>query len=139
MSAGTRKSMRVATVFTGVAACAAIAAPVAHASSGHRRTGSIREVDNCSAQLHNWLHVRSKGNSHQSPTIRCYGFRGKYSPSGEIGILSECGGNNFGYLSAKGAGAWNFSFDPGTYYRPLNHSHLAAVYIGGWAGGDACP
>jgi hypothetical protein len=137
MSARSRRTMRVATVFTGIAACTAIGAPKAFASSGHRITGSIREVNSCSHPANNnpidstWLHVNSKNSNVQ----RCYGFKGDYSPAGEVGIGTQCGGNNYGFLSAT---SWFITFGEGITFRYLGHPHLDTVYISGWAGDDKC-
>jgi hypothetical protein len=126
-----KRTMRVATAFTGVAACTAIAAPIAHASSGHRRSGSIRESNCAGAGTHpTWLHVAS-----QNYGITCYGFRGSYSPTTEIGLRAECGGNNWGFLSGPG---WVLTFGAGNTYRFVNHAHMDTVAIGGWSGSDSC-
>lgn len=150
-----RRSMRVATIFTGVAgvaACTLGATQVANAQDvprtdtgnsakhtgnhlrpmGHTLSGSIRESTGCGGYHAQWLHVISIA----IPESYCYGYRGRYSPSSEIGLLSQCGGNNYGNLIGIG---YNIRFGPGTTYRFLDKSHLSVIAISGWTGHDACP
>jgi hypothetical protein len=171
MNAGSirpRKSLRVATIFTGVAACTAGMVQVANAqdathaavkpASKHvgrtirpANQGSIRDASACGARGvdHTWLHVstnfllgESRGGSPNYTYITsvCFGFKGAYSSPPGIGINAECGGNNHGWLGGINGGESVFAqFGPGTGYRTLNWSHLLAVDISGWTGNDQCP
>jgi hypothetical protein len=171
MNAGSRKprkSMRVATIFTGVAACTVGLTQVANAqdlthaaakpaSKQVRNTlhpdniGSIRDASACGARGvdRTWLHVstnfllgESRGGSpnYTYVTSVCFGFKGAYSSPPGIGINAECGGNNHGWLGGVNGGESVFAqFGAGTTYRNLYWSHLYAVDISGWNGNDTCP
>lgn len=163
-----RKSMRVATIFTGVATCTAglaqvanaqdVANPVGRNTSKHigrtfrlaSKNGSIRYYNSCAARGvdHTWLHAStnfllgaSRGGSpnYTYVTSVCFGFKGSYySPPG-IGINAECGGNNRGVVFGYKPQFWSFFFGPGTTYHALNKSSLYGVEIDGWTGTDQCP
>jgi hypothetical protein len=158
----TRRSMRVATLFTGVAAAtvgmtqlanAQDTAHIAAKPSSKHIGGAIRpetaattieSAVACGAgHSHpNWLHVSTtiynEGGSYFYTSL-CYGFKGTvYSPTG-TGVRTECGGNNYGYLAGYVKGVpWALSFRPGTTYAGINKSHLSTVHISSWKGTDAC-
>jgi hypothetical protein len=152
-----RRSMRVATIFTGVAACTAGATQVANAQEVHpaneaRPTyvyGSIRDSYACGflGTHKTWLHVsttsyNSGGAGGTGVSIRsvCFGFRGSYYSPPYTGIRAECGGNNYGFLDGSADGRpRSTTFGPGTTYRTLSWSHLYLVRINSWAGNDTCP
>jgi hypothetical protein len=158
-----RKTMRVATLFTGVAACTFAAGQVANAqvtahpaahpaghspknarrhlgaagntfTAGGAKYGSIRESTQCGqhGKGYEWLHVISDDGA----TSYCYGYYGDYSPTSEVGITFECGGNNYGVLTGAG---WYDKYYQGDGYAPVDHSHLLQVYISGWGGSYGCP
>jgi hypothetical protein len=158
-----RKSMRVATVFTGVAAAtvgmaqAAGAQDVANAAhkpaSGHiarqvrpasqYKYGSIRSVFECGypGTDPNWLHVDWYNNSLQTGESICYGYKGFMVSPPTVGISAECGGNNHGSLlgySDNATKEWVYDFGPGTTYRHLNKGSLYQVAIWSWTGNDKC-
>lgn len=100
--------------------------------------GNITEYTNCAVHHVDatWLHVESIaiGASY------CYGNAGTYSPTSEIGLLAECGGNNYGYLAGHTSGkAYKITFGPGTTYRALDKSSLSSIHISKWKGTDTCP
>jgi hypothetical protein len=149
----TRRSMRVATVFTGVAAAAvgmtqaanaqAIRAPHAARPAG-TIYGSIRQVGICGhlgIDPH-FLHVSTTSYNEYGYFVfsTCFGFRGDYlSPSG-TGIRKECGGDNHGFLDGFNNGrSQSIAFGPGPGYATINWSHLDLVVINSWTGTDACP
>jgi hypothetical protein len=152
----TRKSMRVATVFTGVAACAVGAAPLANAQETHPATNlgalrpagplanSIRKVSDCARNGvdKTWLHVSTTqyiDGSHFYFSM-CFGFKGAYHSPPGTGVRAECGGNNFGFLLGSNNGvSTGFDFGPGTTYHGLNWSHLYTVGISSWSGTKQCP
>jgi hypothetical protein len=155
MKSGIKKTMRVATTFTGAAACAVAFNPAAMAATGHpgarpgdqllrvangnrRLSGSIRQGA-CTDS--NWLHIRQPDNSGT-----CFGFKGLLLLSPWPNMRAFCGGNNSGYI-------WGYDnlhsyevyyhFGHGTYYYNLPKSekyfYVSEVGIAGWAGGDKCP
>jgi hypothetical protein len=115
--------MRVATLFTGVAAVAAVA-PAAHAGtepaqpSHQARPGATRSrirpdiqlTSKCST-VPRWVHLRSsQGGSW------CYGYAGFTTTYG-INTVSICGGNNSGWL-------WNSYSSPTHFGRGTTWVHL---------------
>jgi hypothetical protein len=149
VSSKPKRAMRVATMFTGIAACTVgltyggTAAEAATHTAVHtpkgtdlqgqpagRSTGSIREVRSCGSNT--WLHVLS-----QNSASHCYGFKGTYVTSSEVGVYAQCGGNNKGWLSWANGDKFT-TFGHGTTYRILNWAHLSKVHISGWSGNDTC-
>jgi hypothetical protein len=149
-----RKSMRVATLFTGVAACTlGTATQVAHAQDAAptvpagKSYGSIRYSQNCGNQGidKTWLHVSTNNSSPYASQIPytsfCFGYKGLWGSPPGIGINYECGGNNHGLLVGVTAAGrkWSTGFGPGTTYRTLHEAHLDGVFINSWTGDDKCP
>jgi hypothetical protein len=153
VSSKPKRSMRVATIFTGIAACtvgmaygglgyggAAQAATVKHTPKGiglankpaHRISGNIEEIVSCGTNT--WLHVESEVYRGSF----CFGFRGKSEPTNEVGMYAQCGGNNYGYLSTPTSHRAT-PFYRGTTYRVLKWPHLDYVVINGWGGTEKCP
>lgn len=160
-----RQGRRVATVFTGAAACATAFAPAAMAATGHvaqaanpmnenkKIYGSIRS-GGC-ANVPNWVHLQTEysGNNVYARKMRCFGYDGLYQVSdggtnGPMLTYEECGGNNFGVLIGTSTGLGilgNQTFGPGTYYRiesnigPDGGKFVDSVYIYKWSGTDKCP
>jgi hypothetical protein len=156
-----RRSMRVATIFTGVAACTfgaatqvanaqeAIPHAAGHAAQGIGRAmpdskvyGSIRYVPICGyrGSRRTWLHYETYQSYYLPDYSWCFGYKGlSESPPG-VGIYSECGGNNHGLLVGVNAAGdkWSTGFGPGTTYRKLNEAHLDAIFINSWTGNDKC-
>jgi hypothetical protein len=149
VSSKPKRSMRVATIFTGIAACtmamayggtaqAATHTPVKNTPKGtgltnrpaYATSGSIREVVSCGSNT--WLHVESEDNFGSF----CFGFYGTSVPTNEVGMYAQCGGNNFGWLSS--ADRTPIAYGTGTTYRTLKWPHLDHVHISGWTGDDTC-
>jgi hypothetical protein len=156
----TRKLMRVATTFTGVAACTAgmvqavNAQDVAQAAPKHigrtarpagRLAGSIRSAVACGYEGTDktWLHVSTTNewSSGYEYTSVCFGYKGEFSSPPFTGIRAECGGNNKGTLFGTVDDGYSTSigFGPGTTYRTIGWSHFDLVTINGWTGTDTCP
>lgn len=151
VSSKPKRSMRVATLFTGIATCAAGMAyagtaqaathtTVDHAQkltprtvkpAGRNVSGSIQEVSECGNNT--WVHVLSAVNLRSI----CFGYRGTTSASNETGAAAECGGNNYGWMDSV-RGYRIFSFREGTTFATLNWPHLSYVHISGWKGTDVC-
>lgn len=163
-----RKSMRVATIFTGVAAATvgmtqvATAQEVAHSAakpaSRHIarqmrpaiapefKYGSIRSSGGCAitdtghpATHGTWLHLDWLVTSFGQSFSECYGYKGFIiSPPG-FGVTYECGGNNYGSLYGySGTKEWNDYYTPGRGYIHLNKKSLYQVAIWSWTGNDTC-
>jgi hypothetical protein len=144
-----RRTMRVATVFTGVAAGAAAFtpfAPAAHASS-------IRANPGCDGTPR-WFHIYWFGGNGEyeygSRGSSCYGFKGiVHDPVVTGSVISGfCGGTNSGSFSiSSGAG----KVIPGTFHASSNpywltntakwgyDPHMTRLTIKGWTGNDECP
>jgi hypothetical protein len=155
------KTKRVATVFTGAAACAAAFVPAAHAANGHQAgldgktltarslrgtvhgarpdsvgtSGSIQKATNC-ADTPKWVHL-AKGTAED-----CFGFPGVWSFSvgglpGHVDVSKICGGNNYGwYASENGKVGY---YHQGTTYAHLPVSTIRSIGIFGYKGTEECP
>jgi hypothetical protein len=152
VSSKPKKSMRVATIFTGIATCAAgmayggTAQAATHTTvthtpkltqravrpAGRNVSGSIQEVSECGNNT--WLHVFSIVNEGR---FMCFGYKGTTSASNETGAAAECGGNNYGWMDSV-AGYRFFDFGTGTTFHTLSWPHLSYVHISGWTGNDVC-
>jgi len=154
MKPGIKRTMRVATTFTGAAACAVAFNPAAMAGTarpvqpGHqqdlrrvaipdnrRLSGSIRSGA-CAAE---WLHIGVNGTG---PV--CIGYKGLLDMSPYPNMHSFCGGTNSGYIWGNGTLGWSYyHFEPGTYFWHLPKSipwfYVSEVGIAGWRGSDKCP
>jgi hypothetical protein len=154
--------MRVATIFTGVAAVTVGTTQIANAEDANHPAakhigqtarpagttyGSIKDAYNCAWHLSRgtWLHVDTSfvvsdtsGHVYQDQSV-CYGFKGfNISPPG-VGMHAQCGGNNHGSLIGSEHGERVLApFGPGTTYRTLQWSHLNYVSIRSWTGNDTC-
>jgi hypothetical protein len=144
--------MRVATVFTGIAAATAGVTQVANAqdltqarpgAAAYSKYGSIRSVFECQLGRKTpidttWVHLWWDNVQLQTSESECYGYRGSiYDPPGS-GITWECGGENYGYLTGVNNGrSESYHFIPNGYHR-LNWSHLYGVLIDSWAGTNKC-
>lgn len=151
------KTMRVATLFTGIAACTVGGVQAAHAQTTHpavRSSGSIRTVNSCSGNgtYNTWLHVLTW--VYKSPyawdavTVDCYGYKGTSRGPRGTGIGAECGGENKGWLLGHSSPSdppfgngyvdKSYHFGPGTGYRSFYWPHLDYVEVSGWTGKDQC-
>lgn len=150
-----RRAMRVATIFTGVAACTIGVTQVANAQDMRPAVpagtiqGNIKSVASCGSRGIDgtWLHVSTVSNFSvlAEPVTRwmsdCFGNSGWYQGPRGTGMVAQCGGNNYGNLSGATASGkwWSVAFGPGTTYRTLNKAHLSNVFISKWHGTDKCP
>jgi hypothetical protein len=150
-----RKSMRVATTFTGVAACAAFAAPTAMAATGtgghqlwrnaipHTVRPDNTTVKSCVGGTSNWFHL-AYNKSHDL----CFGGKGKviFSNSQPV-ATSFCGGNNTGWIKGfyytTGKSYFTY-FGHGTFYAHIPNTTaadplvLASMHISNYSGNDKC-
>jgi hypothetical protein len=159
-----KRSMRVATLFTGAAAATVGMTQVANAQDvahpAHKPTpkhiagqvrpaitklGNIKSSWACAEystpRNPTWLHAVYDSVQNHASYSYCYGGKGSIvSPHG-TGITYECGGNNHGLLvgySDGGTKSWSFRFRPGTTYAHLNRGSLYLVAIWSWSGTDKC-
>jgi hypothetical protein len=159
-----RKTLRVATTFTGVAACAAAFVPTAaaaatthrpqktydqHATGALRKGGAhplaITEKDGCPGGTSDWIHL-----GYFKETDACFGGSGKATGSLNRPVYyatSFCGGNNLGWISGYLTGDnndfWDHSILHGTTYFKIPHTSqlgLATTVLSmyGWSGHDGC-
>jgi hypothetical protein len=145
MKPGTRKAltgkkMRVATTFTGAAACAIAFAPHAAAATTatHRpllRANTTIRERSCTASRDTWLHI------YNGSVYRCFGYTGTLAYL--FTVVDFCGGENSGYLAGSLLDG-DFSpryFSRGTNYvtaSPDKDFTLSAVDIVAYTGSDAC-
>jgi|HubBroStandDraft_1064217.scaffolds.fasta_scaffold40355_2 hypothetical protein len=158
-----KRTMRVATLFTGAAACAITAfAPTALAATaadgnqnagrphtgrdipmlhtGGTITSSVCGTDR--ANYSTWMEMIYKG------AYICYGFTGTTAADqhGNWGssTTSICGGNNVGWYSSNNSGRGptkKATFREGTTFVGLPNVpwQINKVHISGWSGGNKCP
>jgi hypothetical protein len=147
--AATSKTLRVATAFTGVAACAAAFGPTAMAATGQGATykpdvaaTTIEQKEGCPGGTSDWLHLGDgPGN-----TDMCYGYTGTYT-NADWAETSYCGGNNYGWIDVQypgSTGNTKITFHQGTTYAQIPYAGIndpaivRSVHISGWSGSDAC-
>jgi hypothetical protein len=137
-----RRSFRVATAFTGVAAIAGGFGPTAAAALP--RSGSIRNVE-CLANnggVSTWVHLYYPNNDHPA---ECFGGRGN-TPA-KVTIASLCPGNNNGSLNGSVATFPDvIAFHAGERRHAISwydhifsaYFRISDVYISGWTGHSKC-
>jgi hypothetical protein len=86
-----RRSFRVATAFTGVAAATAFT-PAANAAVTHAVKPAIVE-ENCNSGTRQWIHLYYPASAHHGPI--CFAHPGTYPLGGNL-FTSVCAGNNYG-------------------------------------------
>jgi hypothetical protein len=154
-----RKTMRVATVFTGAAACAtAFVAPAAAGTGQHAvarpgqqpRLNSSRvrpltniESRNCADVGPSWVHFGTAG----AGSI-CWGYSGRWTGNKDFDYFTAsriCGGNNsgsYGGYSDYGNGDYHtagFGHGTGWVHLPWPDSTvITMVYIKKYKGSDKC-
>jgi hypothetical protein len=146
-----RKSMRVATVFTGTAALAAgfgvagIAPPARAVQASH-----IESTNDCNTANKNWAEVSVKSDPFNARLCSAYGFKGEIIvqllEDNDYDYVGQCGGNNYGgfpWMSPNASGM--VLFGPGTYFRNITawaskiDNAGNNIRISGWTGSDRCP
>jgi hypothetical protein len=138
-----RKSMRVATIFTGVAAFVGPMAQVAHAQVTHpndtMRPDSTH-ISTCGGAKSHWVHMGFLNGPVANSS--CAGFAGR--AGFRVVLQGYCGGNNSGYLYGSKPGV-NISkhYGHGTTYAlwgpGSNWGNLSAISIAKYSGPDKCP
>jgi hypothetical protein len=150
-----KTKLRMATVFTGAAACATAFGPAAGAATtagagttaaaattaataGKPLPSNIDEVDCTAADAH-WFHLYWSAAADHGPT--CLGYKGLKAV--DHWFSSWCPGNNYGYftyLSSQGGGPYTYIFSAGELLHSYPYSaYILDVYIGGWSGPWTCP
>lgn len=144
-----KKAMRVATTFTGAAACAIGVGPAATAATHTHQfpvmTPNIRPDNNteggsCKGGTSNWVHMAyGYPNTHDY----CYGFRGAIRVDFTYSMI--CGGNNIGWYSGRsdsGRGKYvDATYHQGTTYARLPGAplYVSAIGINSFSGTEKCP
>ena len=149
-----RKTVRVATTFTGAAACAVTFAPMAHAGTvqptaqpgyrAHQVRVNLDRVPGIHATITNgdclgtnqshWFHIAN------SASVTCFGGTGTVTLVPDFFISAECGGNNKGYISGSGpTGHRKITWNHGTTYRNIGPFSVSKVHMSGFSGNDKCP
>jgi hypothetical protein len=163
-ASGPRRAMRVATIFTGVAAATVGMTQVANAQDhrpanlqdhrpGHLRggmlpagrlSGSIKSSIACalSGKHKTWVHtsITNYWSSGYEYTSDCFGGKGFFTSPPFTGLRAVCGGNNHGYVEGElGGRSKSYHYGPATGYHTLDWSHFYWVTINSWTGTDGCP
>jgi hypothetical protein len=144
-----RRTMRVATVFTGAAICAVADMPGALAAPALHTGGNITVVRGCVAGVDpHWVHLYGEHwtgpswDPYQVYSSLCLGYTGTYNPNYSFYAKNICGGNNVGFYSATemGNGHGRATFHEGTTFAtvPQSVGELSFLHISGWSGNDGC-
>jgi hypothetical protein len=136
-----KTKLRMATVFTGAAACAAAFTPTAAAATTATAPkllpGNIEEVD-CTAADSHWVHLYWLPSSDHGPT--CLGYKG--TKLVDHWFASFCSGNNYGwisYLSYYG-GHYVSRFDTPLAAPSISSPfYVIELHISGYGGNSTCP
>jgi hypothetical protein len=146
-----KKPLRMATVFTGAAACAAAFAPTAAAAAtapgtatgtatttataGKPLPSNIDEID-CTASDSHWVHLYWPGYADHGPT--CLGYAGVKEV--DHSFVGFCPGNNYGVFTALTSSGTYFShfFTPHTGKSLDFTFYVISLEISHWAGSDTC-
>jgi hypothetical protein len=142
MKSAVRKTMVVATAFTGAAACAAAFMPsAALATTQQAARPDLKVNSGCADGTSDWLHMYEI--SPLSLSV-CYGWSRTetWGHMGDTGFsqIAYCGGNNFGWFSgfnSQGNGA-TVHFHNGTTYGKAGIFHVYTVHISRYSGNDGC-
>jgi hypothetical protein len=138
-----RRSFKVATVFTGVAAVTGGFGPAALAAQATAIQPDIAHQE-CGANnggVSNWVHLYYPNDDHPA---ECFHDKGNVAAAGTI--ASFCPGNNIGSLrgTAQRANA-SFSFSAGEGRHPVSsyavyggNFTLTGISIRGWTGDAKC-
>jgi hypothetical protein len=140
-----RRSFKVATVFTGVAAVTGGFGPTAFAATA-QTTAIQPDLANqvCGANndgISNWVHLYYPNDDHSA---ECFHGKGNHAAAGTI--ASFCPGNNIGSLrgTAQGANA-SFSFSVSEGRHPISsfeqyggYFTLTGISIRSWKGDAKC-
>jgi hypothetical protein len=139
-----RRSFKVATVFTGVAAVTGGFGPAALAAQATAIQPDIAHQE-CGANnggVSNWVHLYYPNDDHPA---ECFHDKGNVAAAGTI--ASFCPGNNIGSLRGTADGGRNasFSFSTGEGRHPVSSFEqyggnftLTGISIRGWTGGAKC-
>jgi hypothetical protein len=139
-----KKTLRMATVFTGAAACAAAFGPTAGAATtaataGKPLPGNITEQDCTAADAH-WFHLYWPGYADHGPT--CLASKG--TKEVDHSFVGWCPGETYGwlrYLSINGS-LYSVGFDAfGTEITQPKGStfYVISVHVSGHSGNYTCP
>jgi hypothetical protein len=106
-----KRSFRVATVFTGAAACAVARVPAAQAAPAAGATAKITPqgitANDCTAGEWNWAHMTYTA-AERHPVSACFGGTGVFKIPGNKRFTYFCPGDNSGYIQPKSHGRVSF-------------------------------
>jgi hypothetical protein len=154
VKSGIKKSMRVATTFTGAAACAVTFGPTAMAGTHIHQQADERhgqhplrgmaarkgnfESGPCTGGTSNWVHMAF---GQPNAADFCFGFRGSGSPDSTYSLI--CGGNNIGWYSGSSRGGkpvFGRFHEGSTYVKlPGEPDWINGMGITSFSGHDKCP
>jgi hypothetical protein len=134
-----RRAFRVATVFTGTAACAAGFAPAAMAA----KTAKTEQAEPATSHWNCAVGPRTKATVFWWPSTKGHGPTCVGGANGErqwstLGTeySSYCPGDNWGYFHALYGGSYRIH--PGETKHALNNDYVSSVYISRYSGSDKC-
>jgi hypothetical protein len=146
VKSATRKKMRVASTFTGTAACAALFMPSAALATTqhnlnkqdrmHAARPDLKFNSGCEYGTGHWLHF-----AEVSPNRSlCYGWSQNNATTASFSQVAYCGGNNYGTFYGINSHGQNksVSFHQGTTYGRAGKFYTSIIVINGYAGTDGC-
>jgi hypothetical protein len=142
MKSEVRKTMVVATAFTGAAACAAAFMPsAALATTQQAARPDLKVNSGCADGTSDWLHMAETSPVEQS---LCWGWtvNSTWGYMGDTGFhqIAYCGGNNFGWFSGVNSHGTlsTVHFHNGTTYGKAGNFRVWVIHISRYSGNDGC-
>jgi hypothetical protein len=139
MKSAVRKTMVVATAFTGAAACAAAFMPsAALATTQQAARPDLKFNVGCVDGTSDWLHFAV---IQPGPQSYCFGWSRNDNSSTNFTQQAYCGGNNFGYFAGSNEQAGQpevVHFRDGSTWAAASEFHVVEVHISRYSGNDGC-
>jgi hypothetical protein len=142
MKSAARKTMVVATAFTGAAACAAAFVPsAALATTQQAARPDLKFNTGCVDGTSDWLHMAVTAPSVES---LCTGWSRNetWNNSGTSSFtqVAYCGGNNFGWFGGFNSHGQEQTvhFKPGTTYGKAGAFRVDTIHLSRYSGNDGC-
>lgn len=134
-----RKAFKVATVFTGAAACATVFTPATAMATTTRPEQINGIIRNCPAGYNTSVHLYWFASEHHGPT--CVGGSIQYAfPSPRPRYYSLCPGNNSGFFNSAAEGStysYGHQFHVSRAF-PLVGGAALSIDNFGWSGTHQC-
>jgi hypothetical protein len=124
-----KKSFRVATMFTGIAAASALTPAATAVAATLGTTDQVTPkitVEHCNSNTRPWVHLYYTAAENHGPA--CFGGNGTYNITSGTRFVDACTGNNYGYLRFSGGPAFHFGTGESISFNSLR---VTTVHISG--------